>query len=289
MVGQDATADLNLKVGTVTEQVNVEADVAIVNATTQDISGLVGEKSEGPSNEWPELRPAARPQPRNREFHLGEDWRQSRFPIRLRATISQSRVTPQQNLFLLNGAEFTGAADNNMQPGGPSENLLGVEAVREFNVLRDSYGAEFGKQPGAQVVLVTQSGSNQWHGSVYEYLRNNALDAPNYFDLGSAPLFQRNQFGAALVGPIQKDKTFFFANYQGFVQNLHQTSVAFVPDLASRAAAVPSVQPLLELVAHASGQCSWRPRLSGRPSGGCGSGGRQRRFPPAGADRSGWQ
>ena len=111
---------------------------------------------------------------------------------------------PQQNLFLLNGVEFTGAAENNMQPGGPSQNLLGVEAVREFNVLRDSYGAEYGKRPGAQVTIVTQSGTNQWHGSVYEFLRNNALDAPNYFDQGSAPPFQRNQFGAALGGPIQK-------------------------------------------------------------------------------------
>ncbi len=154
---------------------------------------------------------------------------------------------PQQNLFLLNGIEFTGAAENNMQPGGPSQNLLGVEAVREFNVLRDSYGAEYGKRLGAQVTIVTQSGTNQLHGSVYEFLRNNALDAPNYFDQGSAPPFQRNQFGGAVGGPIQKDKTFFFANFEGFIQNLHQTSVAFVPDLASRAAAVPSVKPLLNL------------------------------------------
>ena len=103
-----------------------------------------------------------------------------------------------------------------MQPGGPSQQLLGVEAVREFNVLRDSYGAEYGKRPGAQVIIVTQSGSNQWHGSVYEFLRNNALDAPNYFDLGSAPLFQRNQFGVASGGPLKKDKTFLFANYEGY-------------------------------------------------------------------------
>ncbi len=78
-------------------------------------------------------------------------------------------------------------------------------------------------------------------------MRNNALDAPNYFDQGSAPPFQRNQFGASFGGPIVKDKTFFFANYEGFRQNLHQTSAAFVPDAASRAAAVASVQPLLNL------------------------------------------
>jgi hypothetical protein len=91
---------------------------------------------------------------------------------------------PQQNLFLLNGVEYTGVAENNMQPGGSSQQLLGVDAVREFNVLRDSYGAEYGKRPGGQVIIVTQSGTNQLHGSVYEFLRNNALDAPNYFDQG---------------------------------------------------------------------------------------------------------
>src|SRR4029077_7085415 len=125
--------------------------------------------------------------------------------------------------------------------------LLGVDAVREFNVQRDSYSAEFGKRPGAQVIIVTPSGSNQWHGSAFEFLRNNALDAPNFFDQGSAPPFQRNQFGASLGGPIQKDKTFLFGSYEGFRQNLHQTSVAFVPSLASRATAAPSVQPLLNL------------------------------------------
>ena len=125
--------------------------------------------------------------------------------------------------------------------------LLGVDAVREFNVQRDYYGAEFGKRPGGQVMILTQSGSNQWHGSIFEFLRNNALDAPNFFDQGDAPPFQRNQFGGSLGGPIQRDKTFLFANYEGFRQHLHQTSAAFVPDLTSRAVAVPSVQPLLNL------------------------------------------
>ncbi|HEX3542896.1 MAG TPA: hypothetical protein VHT31_00085, partial [Candidatus Acidoferrum sp.] len=153
----------------------------------------------------------------------------------------------QQNLFLLNGVEYTGAAENNMQPGGTSGMLLGVDAVREFNVQRDSYGAEFGKRPGGQVVILTQSGSNEWHGTAFEFLRNNALDAPNYFDQGDAPPFQRNQFGGAMGGPLRRDKTFLFANYEGFRQHLHQTSAAFVPDAASRAAVVPSVRPLLNL------------------------------------------
>jgi hypothetical protein len=248
VVGQDATIDFSLKVGEVSEQVKVEADAALVNATTQDISGLVGEKEvkalplNGRSYDLLlMLNPGVVNFTPEKTGGVG---------VSNSSTGNNFSVTgnrPQQNLFLLNGVEFTGAAENNMQPGGPSQNLIGVEAVREFNVLRDSYGAEYGKRPGAQVTIVTQSGSNQFHGSVYEYLRNNALDAPNYFDVGSAPPFQRNQFGAALGGPIQKDKTFFFANFEGFIQNLHQTSVAFVPDLTSRAAAAPSVKPYLNL------------------------------------------
>ena len=248
VVGQDATVDLSLPVGNVSEQVKVVADVPIVNATTQDISGLVGEKEvkELPLNGRSyDLLLSLNPGIVNFTWEKTGGIGVSNSTTGNNFSASGNR--PQQNLFLLNGVEFTGAAENNMQPGGPSSNLIGVEAVREFNVLRDSYGAEYGKRPGAQVTIVTQSGSNQLHGSVYEFLRNNALDAPNYFDQGSAPPFQRNQFGGAIGGPIQKDKTFFFANFEGFIQNLHQTSVAFVPDLASRAKAVPSVKPLLNL------------------------------------------
>jgi hypothetical protein len=248
VVGQDAAADLSLKVGNVSEQVRVVEDAPVVNTTTQDISGLVGEREvkELPLNGRSyDLLLTINPGVVNFTWEKTGGIGVSNSSTGNNFAVSGNR--PQQNLFLLNGVEFTGAAENNMQPGGASQNLIGVEAVREFNVLRDSYGAEYGKRPGAQVIIVTQSGSNQWHGSVYEFLRNNVLDAPNYFDQGSAPPFRRNQYGAALGGPIKKDKTFFFANYEGLRQHLHQTSVAFVPDLKSRAAAVPSVQPLLNL------------------------------------------
>lgn len=247
-VGQDATADVTLKLGQLKQQITVSENVPVVNASTQEISGIVGEQQvrELPLN--------------GRSFDLLLTLNPGivNFTSQKTGGIGVSNSTngnnfavsgnrPQQNLFLLNGIEFTGAAENNMQPGGPSGQLLGVEAVREFNVLRDSYGAEYGKRPGAQVIIVTRSGTNQLHGSVYEFLRNNAFDAPNYFDQGSAPPFQRNQFGAALGGPLRKDKAFLFGNYEGFRQQLHQTSVAFVPDLAARAAAAPSVRPLLDL------------------------------------------
>src|SRR5215467_10289007 len=247
-VGQDARVDLSLRVGQTSEQVKVSADASVVNLTTQEISGLVGERQvkDLPLNG------------RSYDLLLPLNPGIVNFTSEKTGGIGVSNSTtgnnfavsgnrPQQNIFLLNGVELTGAAENNMQPGGTSQELLGVEAVREFNVLRDSYGAEYGKRPGGQVTIVTQSGTNELHGSVYEFLRNKALDAPNYFDQGSAPPFQRNQFGGSIGGPIQKDKTFFFANYEGLIQNLHQTSVSFVPDLASRAKAVPSVQPLLNL------------------------------------------
>lgn len=247
-VDQEASVDLTLHVGEVSQQVTVIGDAPVVSQTTQDISGLVGEQQvkDLPLNGRSyDLLLTLNPGVVNFTSEKTGGVGVSNSTTGNNFSVSGNR--PQQNLFLLNGVEFTGAAENNMQPGGASQQLLGVDAVREFNVLRDSYGAEYGKRPGAQVIIVTQSGTNQWHGSAFDFLRNSALDAPNYFDAGSPPPFQRNQFGAAIGGPLQTDKTFLFANYEGLRQRLHQTSVAFVPDLQSRADAVAEVQPLLAL------------------------------------------
>jgi hypothetical protein len=248
LVGQEASVDLQLQVGTVSSEITVKGDAPMVSTSTKDISGLVGEQAikNLPLNgrSYDLLLPL---NPGIVNFTSQKTGGTGISNSSTANNFSVSGNRPQQNLFLLNGVEYTGAAENNMQPGGASGELLGVDAVREFNVQRDNYSAEFGKRPGGQVIIVTQSGSNQWHGSVFEFLRNNALDAKNFFDQGSAPPFQRNQFGASLGGPIKSDKTFFFANYEGLRQNLHQTSAAFVPDAASRAAAAPSVRPLLNL------------------------------------------
>jgi hypothetical protein len=248
VVGQEASVNLTLRVGQVRDRVEVTGDAPQVSLTTRDITGLVGERQvrDLPLNgrSYDLLLPL-NPGIVNFTWEKTGGIGVSNSTTGNNFAVSGNR--PQQNLFLMNGVEYTGAAENNMQPGGTSQQLLGVDAVREFNVLRDSYGAEFGKRPGGQVIIVTQSGSNQWHGSAFEFLRNSALDAPNFFDQGSAPPFQRNQFGGSLGGPVRKDKTFFFANYEGLRQNLHQTSAAFVPDAASRAAAVASVRPLLNL------------------------------------------
>jgi hypothetical protein len=239
-VGQEAEADLTLKVGAVREQVTVAADAAPVNLTTADISGLVGERQmeDMPLNgrsydELLTLNPGIVNFTSQKVGGIGV----SNSTVGNNFAASGNR--PQQNLYLLNGVEFTGAAENNMQPGGVSQQLLGTDSVREFNVLRDSYGAQYGKRPGAQVLIVTRGGTNIFHGSVYEFARNNALDARNYFDRSAAPPFQRNQFGAALGGPLQHDRTFLFGNFEGFEQHLHQTGVALVPDANARNGDLP--------------------------------------------------
>ncbi len=234
-VGQEASVDIALRIGQVSEELKVVADAPIVSTAPADISGLVGEQQvkDLPLNgrSYDELM-TLNPGVVNFTWEKTGGIGVSNSTTGNMFSVAGNR--PQQNLFLLNGVEFTGAAENNMQPGGTSQQLLGVDAVREFNLLQDNYGAEFGKHPGGQVTIVTQSGTNQLHGSAFEYLRNNKLDAPNYFDTGSAPPFQRNQFGGSLGGPIQKDKTFIFGNYEGFRENFHQTSVAFVPDASAR-------------------------------------------------------
>ncbi len=248
VVGQEASADVRMQVAGVQTEINVASDAPMVSLTTRDISGLVGEQQikDLPLNGRSyDLLLTLNPGIVNFSSQKTGGTGVSNSTTGNNFAVSGNR--PQQNIFLLNGIEFTGAAENNMQPGGASGTLLGVEAVREFNMLRDTYSAEYGKRPGAQVIIATQSGTNTFHGSVYEFLRNNALDAPNYFDQGSAPPFQRNQFGGAAGGPVFSDKTFVFANYEGLRQNLHQTSVAFVPGLNARAAATASVQPYLNL------------------------------------------
>src|SRR5205814_1057142 len=111
---------------------------------------------------------------------------------------------PEENTFSINGVEYIGSnsAGQPIGPAGASGQTLGVDAVREFNLLQHSYGAEYGKRAGGHVSIVTTSGTNQLHGSVFEYLRNSALDARNFFDdrIG-APPFQRNEFGGSLGGP----------------------------------------------------------------------------------------
>lgn len=240
VTGVEASVDVSLEVGEASQEISVTEDVPMVNTSAADISGLVSgpEVKNLPLNgrsydELLTLNPGVVNFTSAKTGGIGV----SNSTVGNNFAVAGNR--PQQNLFLLNGVEFSGAAENNMQPGGTSQQLLGVEAVREFNVLRNSYGVEYGKRPGAQVYIVTQGGTNELHGSLYEFLRNNRLDARNFFDGESVPGFARNQFGGAVGGPLQKDKTFAFVNFEGLTQHLHQTGVDLVPDNNARAGLLP--------------------------------------------------
>jgi hypothetical protein len=253
-VGQGIHLHLALTVGGANETVSVVDTPQVVELSTQQAQGLVDERQvkELPLNgrsydQLIQLNPAAVSYTTERSGGVGT----SNSSVGNMFSVSGRR--PQDNLFLLNGIEYTGASLINVTPGGTSGQLLGVDAVREFNVVSDTYGATYGKRTGAQISIVTASGGNALHGSVYEFLRNSALDARNYFDQAKIPEFQRNNFGAAIGGPVRHDKVFVFGNYEGYRQNLGLSAVSFVPDDTSRASAVPSVQPLLALWPVANG------------------------------------
>jgi Carboxypeptidase regulatory-like domain len=253
-VGQNVQLHLALTVGGVQQSVSVVDTPSVVDTSTLQTQGLVDEKQvkELPLNgrsfdQLVQLNPASVSYTTQRSGGVGT----SNSSVGNMYSVSGRR--PQDNLFLLNGIEYTGASLINVTPGGTSGQLLGVDAVREFNVVSDTYGANYGKRTGAQISIITASGGNKLHGSVYEFLRNSALDARNYFDQSQIPEFQRNNFGAALGGALRPDKLFAFGNYEGYRQNLGLSALSFVPDNASRAAAVASVQPLLALWPVANG------------------------------------
>ena len=254
VVGQQAVVDLTLQLGEVKELVTVQGDTSVVNTTTNQTSGLVGEKQvkDLPLNgrsydELVTLNPGIVNYSAERTGGVGV----SNSAIGNMFAVSGHR--PQENVFLLNGIEFTSASEINLQPGGASGELLGVDAIREFNVATDTYGAEYGKRPAAHVSLVTASGGNQVHGSLYEFLRNSALDSRNFFDQGAIPPFQRNDFGGALGGAPQPDKTFVFANYEGFRQHLALSDVTLVPDNNARDGYLPEANGSLKDVGIAPG------------------------------------
>jgi hypothetical protein len=247
-VAESVVVDLTLQLDTVKEVMTVEEAASPVVLSTESAAGLVNERQikDLPLNgrsfdQLMTLNSAVVNYTGERSGGTGT----SNSSVGNMFAVSGRR--PQENLFLLNGIEYTGASLINNTPGGTSGQLLGVEAVREFNVVTDTYGAEYGKRPGGQVSIVTASGTNQFHGAVYDFLRNSALDARNFFDQGGIPQFQRSEFGGAAGGPITRDKTFVFGNYEGYRQNLGLSAVTLVPDNASRAQAVPSVVPLLSL------------------------------------------
>ena len=244
-VGRSAVIDITLRVGQVSSQVQVEADAPVVETSSSSVSYLIGEKEvrDLPLNgrnlmQLTLLAPGVQPVPQeNTEgastivpFGFGSP---QRFSI--------AGGRPQGQLYLIESTDTAGVWGN-----GTGANLvgttLGVDAIAEFEVLTNTYSAVYGGN-GAVVNAALRSGTNNLHGSAYEFLRNSALDARNYFDpLSGALPFKRNQFGATLGGPIRKDKTFFFVNYEGLRQELTVPVITTVPDANFRNGYLPCAQ-----------------------------------------------
>jgi hypothetical protein len=246
-VGASVSLDQVLRVGSVTEMVVVQSEVPAVQTASSDISTVVNATTvrELPLNgrSWTDLAQlqagvsAIHTQP---DFAAGTDRGNRGFGQQL--TISGAR--PQQNNYRLDGVSLNDYA--NGAPGSVLGGSLGVDAIQEFSVITSNYSAEYGKTSGGVVNAISRSGTNRLHGSAYEFIRNSKLDAKNYFDLpactassapgscGPIPPFKRNQFGGTLGGPIVKDRTFFFVDFEAIRQSKGLPSLVTVPSEVAR-------------------------------------------------------
>src|SRR5437870_1389095 len=235
VVGQEAVVNLTLEVGAAAELVTVTDEAPIVNTTLSSTSGLINE------SQIKDLPLNGRSFDQLLTLNVGTVDNRSNISNNGWTAFSVAGKRPETNRFLMNGVDYVGTngAGTYITPSGSSGQLLGVEAVREYNVLQHSYGAEYGKRAGGQVTVVSSSGTNQWHGDLFEYIRNSALDARNFFEDAKGP-FKRNQFGGALGGPLKKDKAFLFGNYEGFRERWGVPSTAIVPSARARQGFLPN-------------------------------------------------
>jgi hypothetical protein len=148
------------------------------------------------------------------------------------AAISMSGARPDQNSYRLDGVSINDYS--NGAPGSVLGDNLGIDAVEQVSVIGSNYPAEYGRTSGGVINAVTRSGTNAFHGTAYEFVRNSALDARNFFDGAIIPPFKRNQFGGSAGLAIQKDRTFIFGDYEGLRQSLGVTTVNTVPSAAAR-------------------------------------------------------
>ncbi len=234
-VGAQRTFDLAMQIGTVSHRVEVSTEAPAVELATSDIGATVNATTvrELPLNgrSWTDLaalQPGVETIQTQPTFATGADRGNRGFGQQL--TISGAR--PQQNNYRLDGVSLNDYA--NGAPGSVLGGNLGVDAIQEFSVLTSNYSAEYGKTSGGVVNAVTRSGTNAFHGSAYEFLRNSSLDAANFFEAGQRTPFKRNQFGGAIGGPIIKNRTFFFADYEGVRQSKGIANLNFVPSPAAR-------------------------------------------------------
>ena len=235
-VGSNQALNLTMKVGQATQTVQVTGAAPAVNLVNAEIAGVKNEAQvkELPLNgrSWTDLATLqAGVSAIHTQFTTPHDLWSRGFGGQL--TISGAR--PQQNNYRLDGISINDPT--NGAPGSLLGGNFGVDAVKEFSVLTTNYSTEYGRASGGIINATTKSGTNQFHGDVYEFLRNYSLDAANFWDnFGGLPKTQlrRNQFGASAGGPIKKDKTFIFGDYEGLRQSQPQSQVSIVPSNNAR-------------------------------------------------------
>src|SRR3984893_18550183 len=237
-VGEQQVLNFSLQVGQMSTVVEVSTEAPNVDLSSSTISAVVSSTTvrELPLNgrSWTDLatlQPGVNSIQTQPDFTAGPDRGKRGFGNQL--TIDGAR--PQQNNYRLDGISMNDY--DNSAPGSVLGGDLGVDAIQEFSVLTSNYSAEYGRTSGGVVNAITRSGTNQFHGSVYEFLRNDALDAANFFENAGGikkASFRQNQFGVSAGGPIRKDKLFVFGDYEGLRYTKGIPTFINVPSDAAR-------------------------------------------------------
>lgn len=234
-VGEQQTLNFALKVGTVNENVTVTGSAAVVELTSSSTGAVIGSGAVVglPLNgrDWIQLaalNPAVHTLP-EQPSATGLANRENRG---IGTQLSISGTRPQQSNYRMDGVNIDDYSGGG--PGSVGGVAMGVDAIAEFSVLTSNYSAEYGRTSGGVVNATTRSGANKVHGNVFWFLRDDKLDARNYFDPAQIAPFHRNQFGGSVGGPIKKDKTFFFANFEGLREDLGISNVDKVPSANAR-------------------------------------------------------
>lgn len=234
--------DATLAVGNVEEQVNVQADAVHVETTSTQMGEVINEEklTSVPLNgrsytDLLALQPGVSPVTSTLSGGMGGTFTSTGFGIQPVSgdlnpgNLSVNGMRESGNGFLLNGANV-----QEMGFGGTAA-IPNLDSIEEFRILTNNFDAEYGTYAGSQINVITKSGTNRFHGSAFEFLRNTSLDATTWFNGGKKPVFQQNQFGGTFGGPILKNKLFFFADFQGTRQNLGQsTGSVIIPSAAER-------------------------------------------------------
>ena len=247
--------DSRLAIGNIQQQTTVRADFTGIDKTTSTINEPLAERSltRLPLNNQDlfsavALEPGVAPDPGSAPSLLSSG---------KTAQVAIDGIRPSMTNVLIDGMDATDPVWG-YSPAGASGFFLGLDELTEVSVLTQTFNAEYGGHGGAVIDMITKSGSNQFHGSLWELHRDASLDAKNHFDLAANPIppFVRNQFGAGIGGPLKRDRTFFFANYEGFREVEASTAIATAPDALAHEGFLPSANNSAACTSASSSGCA---------------------------------